>query len=198
MVQKSFPEIADVLRDCGIKGITDDMISQFENRFDTIPDEIILDRTAALLTELGSGKMNYETMEWTPSNNGVYSFDMEAFDLSKMYTNFLLGIQSLDSDEIQISDIVEDDTEADWDNGTGKIKVSFVFNGSSYSVNAQLRNDWFDLDFANAIGDIIVKDNKRLWFTTDGYQECIVFFGDENWARRFSEQTGLELVRAFE
>ena len=133
-------------------------------------------------------------MEWTPSQNGVYSFDVEVYPLINIYTKFLLGIQALAPDEIQISDIVEDDSKADWDNGTGMIKVSFTFNGQSYTINARLNDDWFDVDFANAVAGIIRKGNKRLWFTTDGYQECIIFFRDENWARHFSERTGLELT----
>ena len=195
MNQKTYTEIGKILTDCGIGGVTEEEISRLESNYD-LPDGITLNinRAAEFLTNLGYGKWNWDTMEWTPSHNGVYSFDVEVYPLIKIYTKFLLGIQALAPDEIQISDIVEDDSEADWDNGTGIIKVSFVFNGQSYNINARLNDDWFDMDFANAIGGIIKKDNKRLWFTTDGYQECIIFFRDENWAQHFSEQTGLELT----
>ena len=195
-MKKTFSEIAKVLMECGIKGITDERISSLENRFASLPEGIMLDRTAALLSELGSGDMNYDTMEWKPSENGVYSFDVEVFDISKMYTNFLLGIQSIGNGEIVVSDIVEDDSEVDWENDSGEIKVSFMLNGSSYTVNAQAMGDWFDLQFANAISDIIQKNDKRLWFASDGYQECIVFYGDEQWAEKFSERTGVELARS--
>ena len=33
-------------------------------------------------------------------------------------------------------------------------------------------------------------------FASDGYQECIVFYGDEQWADKFSERTGVELARS--
>ncbi len=37
-------------------------------------------------------------------------------------------------------------------------------------------------------------NEKQLFFTSDGYQEGIVFYRDKEWADGFQLETGLELV----
>ena len=190
----TFEEAAQSLRECGIGGITDVILFKLKRGFADLPPEVELDKTAALLSELGSGFTDYESLEWIPSDNGVYSFDMEVFDLSSMYTNFLRGVESLGGGEIVFTDIEEDDSGADWDAGTGTIEVRFRYNGSPYALKAEVMNDWFDINFAAALGKIVGKNDRRLYFTGDGYQECIVFYRDSAWAEQFMKKTGLPLA----
>lgn len=56
-------------------------------------------------------------------------------------------------------------------------------------------NDWFDLNVAKALNKIIIENSndKRLFYTDDGYQECIIFYRDKDWASSFQKETGLVL-----
>lgn len=64
------------------------------------------------------------------------------------------------------------------------------------TLKAEVYDDWFDVNVANELNKII-KDygnEKQLFFTSDGYQEGIVFYRDKEWAEGFQLETGLELV----
>lgn len=52
-----------------------------------MPPEVELNKAAMLLTVLGQGNYDYENMTWTPYENGVYTFDVEFFNVEKMYTD---------------------------------------------------------------------------------------------------------------
>lgn len=192
---KSFAEIAAVLEKYGVSGITDEQIEQLEAAVKLMPEGVIYDKTAMLLTEAGSGVINFDTWEWTPTENGVYSFDVEVFDLDNMYTNFLLGVSAIGEGELDFKNITEDTSGVDWENGTGKRTVSFEWNGSTYTLEAKFEHDWFDADILAGLNKIIIENGngKRLYFTGDGYQECIVFYRDAEWADAFGKETGLSL-----
>lgn len=57
-------------------------------------------------------------------------------------------------------------------------------------------DDWFDVSVANELNRIIKEygNEKQLFFTSDGYQEGIVFYRDKKWADGFQLETGLDLV----
>ncbi len=65
----------------------------------------------------------------------------------------------------------------------------------TYCLEAAVENDWFDMNVAFALNEIIIENGngKRLFFTSDGYQECIVFYRDAEWAKSFERETGLVL-----
>lgn len=91
--------------------------------------------------------------------------------------------------------ITEDTSGVDWDNGTGKRTVSFEWNGCTYTLEATFEHDWFDFNVAAGLNRIIIENGngKRLYFTGDGYQECIVFYRDSEWADAFQKETGMVL-----
>ncbi len=193
--QKSYACIAEILKKYGISGITDEMLNELEEGYAKLPPEILFDKTATLLSVLGSGTINYDTWEFTPSENGVYSFDAEVFDVGNMYTNFLRGISAIGGEELVFTDIQEDTSGVDWEEGTGRRTVSFQWNGNSYTLEAEAMSDWFDFSVADELNKIIMAggNGKQLFFASDGYQECIVFYCDADWAEAFEKETGLSL-----
>lgn len=193
--QRSYTEIAAILEKYGINGITDTLTSNLEDAYMQLPEDVIFDKTATLLASVGAGETNYDTWEWTPSENGVYSFDVEIFNLEMMYTNFLLGISAIGEGELDFKNVIEDTSGLDWENGTGKRTVSFEWNGYTYTLEAQADNDWFDINVAYELNKIIISNGsgKQLYFTGDGYQECIIFYRDAKWADAFQRETGLDL-----
>lgn len=199
MKQKSFGELAQILKDFGVEGITEDVIRQLEDGEAMRGDEFCLDRTASLLMWAGSGTTDWDNMVWTPAENGVYTFDREVFRLETMYTDFLRGVSALGGKELSFENIREDTGGVDWERGTGRRTVSFDWDGESYVLEAENHNDWFDVSAADALNRIILsrETGKSLYFATDGYQECIVFYRDSAWAEAFQTQTGLELFQFF-
>lgn len=194
--QKSFTEIRGILEKYGISGITDEMIERYEENMKLMPEVYEFNnKTAMLLTEAGMGVTNYDTWEWTPAENGVYSFDVEVFNVDMMYTNFLLGVSAIGEGELDFKNITEDTSGVDWENGTGTRTVSFEWNGCTYTLEAECNNDWFDIAAASGLSRIIRENGngKRLYFASDGGQECIVFYRDAEWAEAFQKETGLEL-----
>lgn len=192
---QSYAEIAEKLKDFEITGITDELIQNLESDYAQLPSDIEFDKTANLLTAVGAGTFDAATGTWTPTINGVYCFDIEIYNLATMYTDFLLGVSSLDKEELNFQNITEDTSQVNWEEGTGKRTVSFTWNGKSYSLEAEMHNDWFDAGVANELGKIIKENSKdkQLFFADDGYQECIIFYRDKDWADNFQKETGLAL-----
>lgn len=193
--QRSYAEIAAVLEKLEIGGTTEQMIREMEESFSDLPPEVEFNKCAALLTELGGGDFDYSAGTWTPYDNGVYSFDMEVFDLENMYTDFLSGVSALDREELDFKNVREDTSKVNWEKGTGKRTVTFEWKGKTFCLKAKAYNDWFDMGVAHDLNKIIMKNGggKRLYFTGDGYQGCIVFYRDKEWADAFEKETGLVL-----
>ncbi len=195
--QQSYTEIAEILKQFGIGGITEQLIRELETADAGMPQEVEFNKTAGLLSVLGLGEYNYSEGTWTPSANGVYSFDVEVLNLDRMYTDFLRGVSALDKDELDFQNIQEDTSDVDLEEGTGIQKVTFEWKGKTYCLEATVENDWFDMNVAFALNKIIIENGngKRLFFTSDGYQQCIVFYRDSEWAKSFEKETGLVSVR---
>lgn len=192
-VQKSYREYAEIFNKHGIQGTTTQMLEEMEQQYKELPPEIIFNKAAALLTALGQGDYDFTNMTWIPYENGVFSFDVEVFNEGKMYTDFLAGISSLDKKELDFKNIHEDTSHVNWEEGTGKRTVTFEWKNKEFTLEAKVEYDWFDLNVANELNKIIKKygNGKQLFFTSDGYQECIVFYRDNEWANRFQQETGL-------
>ena len=189
----SYLAAAEILKKFGIGGITDKLIKEHE-KYDT--EDFPFNRAAMLLVDVGSGITNHETQEWIPSENGVYTFDMEVFDLKIIYTNFLRGVSALNKGKLNFQNIKEDTSEVDWDSGTGRRKVSFEWNEETYILSPKENHDWFDVKIADELSKIIMEHSdrrKRLYFSSDEEQGLIVFYRDADWAREFQKETGLEL-----
>lgn len=195
MKRNTYAEIAKTLKKFEIGGITEQLVDELEASCMQMPPEIEFNKTAMMLSFLGKGTFDYEQDTWTPATNGVYSFDVEVFELEKMYTDFLLGISALDKEALNFENIQEDTSSVNWEKGTGTRTVSFEWREKSFCLEAEMDHDWFDLTVADNLNKIIIEsqNDKRLFFTSDGYQECIVFYRSTDWAKAFQEETGLVL-----
>jgi len=121
-----------------------------------------------LLLGLGLGDYDYDTDQWTPRSNQVYAFDAEIFNVEKMYTLFLQGVQTIVPD-IKITDICEDlsgmtdEMTFDQDSTSppcdGKRSVSFVCNGHAYSIELNSYGDWFNTDMFDFMDHVLEKEN---------------------------------------
>lgn len=198
-VPETFAEFADVFSRYGIQGASPQLTERLEQSFSTLPPEVSLSKGAALLTALGEGGYDPDAMAWAPSRNGVYAFDMEVSDLERMYTLFLAGVCSLAPEELAFENIREDTSRVDWEKGTGRRTVTFAWRGEEFTLETEMQNDWFNPRLANELSGIIRARNtgKQLFFTGDGYQECIVFYRDKEWADAFEAGTGIALAESF-
>ena len=196
MKEKTYAETADILKKLEIGGITEELTERLGKQFAELPPEITFSKAAAFLTDLGERNVSAVNAEQKAAGYGVYSFDMEVFDMDSMYTRFLQGVSSLDAAELDFRYIKEDLSGVDLDEGTGKRTVSFEWKGRLRVLEAEPMQDWFDMKAGAALNEIIAAQNtgKRLYFLSDGYQECIVFYRDEEWAKAFCRETGLPLA----
>ena len=120
---QSYTEIAEKLKNFGITGITDELIQNLESDYAQLPPDVEFDKTANLLTAVGAGTFNAATGTWTPATNGVYCFDIEIYNLTTMYTDFLLGVSSLDKEELDFQNITEDTSQVNWEGEKGQFPL---------------------------------------------------------------------------
>lgn len=140
----------------------------------------------------GSGAYNEETWEWTPSTSGVYWVESEVWNVDSMYTDFLTGLSAMHED-LNFTNIREDHSNADQENGSGTILVSFDWNGTHHQLEAELNYDWFDTDVLYAVGRIIAGDDnsKDLYFSSDNGWGYLLYYGDADQMRQLAAKTGL-------
>lgn len=190
----SYQQLTEIYEDMGITGVTDELLSELEAYEQTLPEGVIWSKPASLLSAIGMGDYD-DDWNWSPNNKTVYVFDIEVFNLAEMYTDFLAGVSFIGNDELNFTNIVEDLSNVNEDKGTGYRTVSFDWNDERFTIQAKEMNDWFDLDFANSLNEIIIAhgSGKQLYFADDGYQFVIVFYQDAEWAKDFTKRTGCPL-----
>ena len=141
-----------------------------------------------VLDNIGRAEYNIENKEYKLFSNNVYSFDTEVMDIDMMYTIFLNFVNKLSNDELKITDILEDNNNIDYEQGTGEKIVSFKLNSKEYKYIAKVKNDWFDMEMIGYINKILQENNckKFLYVSSDGWQNCILFYNTEEWAEKFN------------
>lgn len=124
-----------------------------------------------------------------------FTFDVECMDPGCMYTIFLNSLSEIAGEDLVITDIEEDTSKVDYESGSGIQTVSFNCNGKPYQYDATSYYDWFDVGMLTFMNDVISEQNngKHLYVTSDGYQECIVFYQTKDWAARFKKTMGIAL-----
>lgn len=124
-----------------------------------------------------------------------FCFDMECMDLDNMYTIFVNNVAEISGDDLVFTDIKEDTSKVDFESGTGTQTISFSCNGNAYQYNASVYYDWFDVGMLTFMNDVISEqsNNRHLYVTSDGYQECIVFCQTKDWVARLKKSTGIIL-----
>ena len=129
-------------------------------------------------------------------SNQVFSFDTEAFNVGRMYADFLEKVAAISHGELtftQIEEIQEAEETIDsygLECSMGICSLSFYCNGKPYSGLAEVYNDWFDTGVLPFINQVIQEQDtgKALYCTGDGAQNLIVFYVSDDWAERFNEK----------
>lgn len=191
----SYTEIAEALEEFGIHDIPQSVIDELES-YDEEYDYIYTFETNKcldLLSWAGMGEYNYFTWEWTPPECGVYWFDAEVMSIDTMYTDFLLGVQTLDPEALNFTDIEETASGLGEETGWTVHSVSFNWNGQQHTLTGNSMYDWFDLNVAVQLNDILKDSGKQLYFAWDQGQGYIVLYGDKAWAKSFELATGIDL-----
>jgi hypothetical protein len=189
-------EIVAMLEELGITGADPDLLAEVASDMAEYP-ELYYNKTYKIIDVLfcmGCGTYDEETWEWTPSDGGVFYFDMECGSIDTMYTDFLRGVSALDP-ELNFENIQEDISGANYEINKGKQSADFTWNGTSYRITGKVDYDWFDLDAADDLKNIIrdADTGKQLYFASDTGTGLIVFYRDAAWAKKFESTTGIEL-----
>lgn len=153
---------------------------------------------ADLLGLIGMGNYDYETWKWSPSSSQVYALDTEVFDVAEMYPDFFRGLLSISNGELPITNVTQDDSGVDQEQGTGTVRVSLEYDGRPYSFNMTAMSDWLDCNVLKEVNDILKAEGveKRFYATWNNMQGMTIFYCDRDWARQFERKTGCRLFTA--
>lgn len=165
-----------------------------ENMFDGPHEMFKVD--GIIFSYIGLGTYDYENWEWTPSSGQVYIFDMEVFNIGSMYTDFLHGVLALAGNDLTVTDVEEDCSEVDEEEGTGTQILRFKCNGTPYEFRGEAYYDWMDMKVIDFMNEVLKKEGieKRLLASFDGGQGCILFYNTKEWGEEFEEVMGYELL----
>ena len=194
----SYESIAAKLEELGITGIDENLIAELEaydQEYNYVYSYDFGNKALDMLCWAGMGEYDPNTWTWTPPNAGVYWFDMEVMNLNAMYTDFLTGVRALNPQELNFSNMKEDLSWVDVEAGSGIQKVSFDWNGASYTLEATVMYDWFDMNVAADLAELVKAENtgSYLYFAYDGGQGILVFYGTPQWCNDFERVTGIDL-----
>lgn len=194
----TYLEIAEKLEPLGITGATAEMqteLDEYYGEFYTGLNANYYNKATDLLAWVGAGTYDEYTWEWTPSSNGVYWQDMEVWDVSCMYTDFLKGIAALNPGELSFSEITEDHSEVDYENWTGTIHLSFHLNYQKHEMDIPFDGDWISLEALSEIAKIVQAESNenQLYFASDEGQGILVFYRTPDWAKEFTAITRIHL-----
>ena len=194
--EMSFAQMAEELNSLGITIDPETLVEleEYESQISSDPYYGEYLKVMDLLCWEGMGKYDEHTWVWTPSESGVYWFDLEVMNISTMYTDFLRGVDAMD-EALSFSNIQEDYTHVDIESGMGFVILSFDYLGQQYSFNARFEDDWFDTEMLHHIGLILNSDSdpRDLWYAVDG-QGVLLYYGTENQAEALKKKTGISFL----
>lgn len=150
---------------------------------------------ADMLALAGWGEFAEDTWEWSPTSSQVYALDTEVFLVDRMYIDFMEGLLSISEGELPITDIVQDDRDVDWEEGTGKFHITLNYGEKEYSFTAEAMSDWLDVGILEQINGMLKKEGveKRFYAAWNNLQGITVLYREPSWARRFEKATGCRL-----
>lgn len=183
-------QAAQVLTELGIDPPAEEVLEELEVY--GASEYILLE----LLCYSGMGEYDPDTYEWTPSESGVYAFDLEFWDVGSMYTDFLRGVEAMSRGALEFTDIIEDDSHVDYESGGGWKEITLTIDGETRTFRVQMSYDWFDPNFVNELSSFLGTgpEGETFRFLYDGGQMVCVFWCTGQWAESFSEATGWELT----
>ena len=151
-----------------------------------------------LLSSWGYGDYD-DDWNWIPTSDKVYAFDTEVFDMGCMYTDFLNGVIAISGGEFEITDIVENTDDVNYEEDSGTQVLSFRYNGTPYTFEAIYFGDWLDCEVIEFMNQVFETEGnpKRLLATDDGGQGCILFYNTPEWGDELEAATGMHLREYF-
>lgn len=194
------PQIVDTLAELGIDGITAEHVGEMVGAAkDAATYGYVFSRemiTLYLLTAVGMGTYD-DNLTWHPSSETVLYLDMELFGGDTLYGDFFRGLNHICGGEFVFSDLREDYSDADMEEGEGTIGLSFLVNEERLSCSAVMMQDWFDPEVFNCVSEAAVhpESGKRLYAMYDGMQGLIIFYNTPEWAEQFEMKTGCPLSK---
>lgn len=194
-----YDEIAEKLEPLGITGSDEMMYEDLEYyyaEYYTGLDYSYFHKSADLLAWVGMGDYDEDSGIWTPSSNGVFSPDYEPWTQETMYTDFLRGIDAMDPDTLEITDITEDTSGLDVNDWRGVITLSFTLEGQPQQLRLNSPGPWLDETAMMQIADVInaLDEDMQLYFADDEGSGLLIFYRDAAWAEEFTRITGMDLV----
>ena len=195
----SYEQVAEKLEPLGITGFDESMFGELDyyySEYYTGLDYGYFHKSADLLAWVGMGDYDGDSGVWTPSSNGVFSPDYEPWIQETMYTDFLRGLDAMDPDTLEITDITEDTAGLDPKDWRGVITLSFTLDGDPHQLRLNSPGPWLDETAMMQIADIIntLDENKQLYFADDEGSGLLIFYRDAAWAEEFTRITGMHLV----
>ncbi len=152
-----------------------------------------------LLTDLGAPR--YREDDWMTVeeySKDVFWFDFEGLDISTDYVDVLNGMLALAQGSCldTVTDISEDTSKVNMEEGKGTVGVSLEWDGQQYHWVMDMHYDWIDSDVLGMLNALLVQGGSRKFFYAagDNGQGALVFFCTAEWAEDFEEATGLDLA----
>ena len=148
---------------------------------------------ADLLASLGLGNYDYDAWEWSPTSDQVFALDTEVYDVGNMYPLFFQGLLTISG--LPITGVAQDDSRADWEEGTGILTVSLDYDGRPYSFDVVFNYDWLDCNVLKEVNAILAREGveQRFYACWNNFQGMTIFYRDADWARQFEKKTGCRL-----
>ena len=83
----------------------------------------------------------------------------------------------------------------DYENNEGIQILSFKYNGVPYTFEAEVNNDWLDIDFFGFMNQVLKEQGnpKRILMTSDGGQGGILLYNTPEWGAQLDALTGLDI-----
>ena len=151
-----------------------------------------------LLTELGMPRYGEDWTVIEEYAKNVFWFDFEGVDISTDYVDILNGMLALSQGSCldTVTDISEDISEVNWEEGNGTIVVGLEWGGQRHHWEMQMQYDWIDSDVLGMLNALLTQEGSEKFFYAagDNGQGAVVFFCTAEWAEDFGEATGLDLV----
>ena len=193
--EKDVREIAQILEEMDLGSVDEAFIIQMERdlKEELMRDFFVTREMLALrfLYHIGCGEYD-EAFNWLPSSDAVFALDTELFGGEILYGDFFKGLNAICDGDLVFSDIDEDYRDANIEEGTGTIHISFLMNGESYTCDVQMMYDWFDVSMFNAVSKITAEKSgeRRIYAMYDGMQGLIFVYQTSDWVNEFIERTG--------
>ena len=185
-------EQARVLTSLGIECPPRAELQELQQQPQKVSEEYSQDFESApnAYTELLSyiGWVHYDLATWTiePRSKQVFALDYEFYDVSRMYDDFLQCVQAISGGEYCITEVKNDTSGVDWQNGTGTWMLSFLYNGHPHSCELTFQGDFLDPSIADFLNEVFEQEGNPKRLLNCGE---IWLYNTPEWAKVFAEKT---------